>query len=66
MTFSEKLFEEFCRSNGIACTRVRTAREPTPDFDIELAGHIVTCEVKQIDRWRLHSCGKKMAHSSGW
>jgi len=49
MTFSEKLFEEFCRSNGIACTRVRTDREPTPDFDIELAGHIVTCEVKQID-----------------
>ena len=49
MTFSEKLFVKFCRSNGIACTPVRVAREPTPDFDIELAGHIVTCEVKQMN-----------------
>ena len=52
MTFSEQLFEEFCRSNGISCTRVPTARKRTPDFDIELSGYIVTCEVKQIDQNR--------------
>jgi hypothetical protein len=48
-TASEKLFEEFCRLNGIPCFRVAPAAARTPDFVIELGGTQVACEVKQID-----------------
>jgi hypothetical protein len=48
-TASERLFEEFCRTNGIPCFRVAKAAGRTPDFVIELGGKQITCEVKQID-----------------
>lgn len=48
-TASEKLFEEFCRLNGVPCFSVAPASVRTPDFAIELGGTEVTCEVKQID-----------------
>jgi hypothetical protein len=48
-TASEKLFEEFCRLNGVPCFRVAPASVRTPDFAIEHGGTEVTCEVKQID-----------------
>lgn len=48
-TASEKLFEAFCRANGIPCFRVDRAAGRTPDFVIELRGTRITCEVKQID-----------------
>ncbi len=50
VTFSESLFEEFCKENGIQCRRL-VAREvvPTPDYEITLPdGRSVVCEVKEL------------------
>jgi len=49
MTFSEELFQEFCRDNGIECTPVPTTTHRTPDFELRVGGTLVACEVKQVE-----------------
>ncbi len=46
---SETLFETFCGANAIPFSRVTVSKVRTPDFQIELLGTRVICEVKQID-----------------
>ena len=48
-THSETLFEEYCRTNRITCTRVSVSSERSPDFLIQIGQTHVICEVKQID-----------------
>lgn len=48
-TISEDMFEELCRSAGIACERVDEASTRTPDYEVKLGGHRVVAEVKQFD-----------------
>jgi hypothetical protein len=47
--YSETLFEEYCRANGIACERVPVGSQRSPDFRITIDRTVVVCEVKQID-----------------
>ena len=48
-TISETLFETFCTERGIPFTVVPRADTVTPDYDIELSGHIIVAEMKQCD-----------------
>jgi hypothetical protein len=49
-TFSENLFEEFCRERGIALHRVPATTTRTPDYELSIAGTKIVVEVKEIDR----------------
>ncbi len=48
-TSSEDMFEELCRSVGIACERVDETATRTPDYEVMLGEHRVVAEVKQFD-----------------
>src|SRR5436190_18085959 len=48
-TKSEELFEEACKSFGIACERVPTSTDETPDYKIKIGSALVIVEVKQFD-----------------
>jgi hypothetical protein len=48
-SYSEGLFEQFCRTNAIPCERVATGSGRTPDFEIIVAGVRVTCELKELN-----------------
>jgi hypothetical protein len=43
------LFEELCRSVGIACDRVDEEIIRTPDYEVKFSGHRIVAEVKQFD-----------------
>ena len=49
-TISEKVFEEFCASNGIVFERVVAGADPTPDYLVRLNTVDIYVEVKQIDK----------------
>jgi hypothetical protein len=57
MTFSEELFEEFCRRAQIRCERVPTEAGRTPDYDIFLGELQVVTEVKEVDPPRRDATG---------
>jgi len=48
-TTSEGLFEKVCADVGIGCTPVDEGKSPTPDYELDWAGHRVVAEVKQFD-----------------
>lgn len=48
-TVSEDVFEELCRSVGIACDRVDETTTRTPDYELKFSGHRIVAEVKQFD-----------------
>src|SRR5688572_15089199 len=48
-TVSEQMFEELCRSVGIACERVDEGITWTPDYEVKFSGHRIVSEVKQFD-----------------
>lgn len=48
-TVSEDMFEELCRSVGIACDRVDETTTLTPDYEVKFSGHRIVAEVKQFD-----------------
>lgn len=49
-TESEALFEELCDHHGVPCRRLCVRSDgPQPDYELNLAGHTVVAEVKQID-----------------
>jgi hypothetical protein len=50
MTFSEKLFEQYCRKTGITCTRIPERREKTPDYEVRVDNQLIIVEVKEIHR----------------
>ncbi len=49
-TISEKIFEEFCRSNNLPCEKILECNQPTPDYKVILNTETVIVEVKQIDK----------------
>jgi hypothetical protein len=49
-TVSERLFEEFCETHGVPCVPIPRATKRTPDYEIQIDGLSVVCEIKQIDR----------------
>jgi hypothetical protein len=48
-TVSEDMFEELCRSVGIACDRVPEEVSRTPDYEVKFSGHRIVAEIKQFD-----------------
>lgn len=49
MTYSEKLFEEFCSANRTKFRRISAAASRTPDYELDIGGTLIVCEIKQID-----------------
>lgn len=47
-TQSEKLFEDFCGRNNIACKSISVQSSRTPDYCISVAGTEIVVEVKEI------------------
>jgi hypothetical protein len=48
-TVSEALFERLCSSRGVSWKRIPIGPNKTPDYEINLAGTRVLCEIKQIN-----------------
>ena len=48
-TPSEKLFESFCKLNGISWARVPASSGRTPDYSLSIGGREIFVEVKQIE-----------------
>jgi hypothetical protein len=49
LTQSEDLFQKYCSDSGIPCRAIEVTGVRTPDFEVELAGVKVICELKQLD-----------------
>jgi len=49
-TLSERLFEHYCQSKGIACRKIPEADTSTPDYELAIEGRRIVVEVKEIDR----------------
>jgi len=49
LTQSEDLFRKYCSDSGIPCRPIEVTGVRTPDFEVELAGVKVICELKQLD-----------------
>jgi len=47
-TQSEKLFEDFCKRNNIACKSISVQSSRTPDYCISVNGEKIIVEVKEI------------------
>lgn len=52
LTISERLFEQFCKENGIKCNRIGERERKTPDYEVKFGDHVVIAEVKQFDSIR--------------
>jgi len=48
-TKSQLLFERFCHDHGLNCRPIPVGPSRTADYRIEVAGHEVVAEVKQLD-----------------
>ena len=48
-TAAEKLFESFCKLNGISWARVPASPGRTPDYSLDIGGREIFVEVKEID-----------------
>ncbi len=48
-TKSETLFEEFCLSSGIECSRIAESTTPRPDYLVRLQRVDLVCEIKQLE-----------------
>ena len=74
-TMSEKLFEEFCATKGIACNRIPESDTRTPDYELLVEAERFVVEVKEItpnkeeqEAYRLlaeHRFGKAPRHVPG-
>jgi hypothetical protein len=65
-TVSEKLFEQFCVTHGIACQRIPETDGPTPDYELKCGPERVVVEVKEITLNREERESERLAAERGY
>lgn len=70
-TQSEKLFEDFCRRNNIACKSISVRSSRTPDYCISVNGEKIVVEVKEFspnkeDEKMLRKAAQERVFVVGW